>query len=166
MAHPPDDFSTMFQEEIDRHADPRGILPIPLANARYAQLDRLVTEKLAEQGITRSTIAEYRAALREVIDELLADKRELNPGLPITGADVADRAETLLTARGVSMKAATSDEYAEALASAKEVLDREGRSDILAAVRKRLIADYEPTAGDLTRLLSKRSTGKISTGKA
>jgi hypothetical protein len=125
MAHPPDDFSAMFQEEIDRHADPRGILPIPLANARYAQLDTLVKQRLADEGIDRCTIEQYRAALREVIDELLTPSRAVSPRLPVTGSDLSDRAEKLLVSRGTSTKDATLSQYMDALDAARASLEDE-----------------------------------------
>jgi hypothetical protein len=147
----PIDYAPIYDKALGEFANDRGLLPVPLQRLGYGQLDRLVRTRLTDRGIERFNAGLYETALRAVVREIMAEESQIRPGPPRlnrVGADLADRADKILTAKGKTMADATTGEYFEALGAAQDALDLEHRRDLLAALKARL-ADYRDPDGTL-----------------
>jgi hypothetical protein len=152
----PIDLVAIYDKVLGEHSNDRGLLPVELQKS-YSSLDKLVTSKLADQGLRRYTAAQYEAALREVVSELVTGGHAVSPRLPVTGSDLTDRAEELLVSNGTTAEAATLAQYVTALDDAKASLEEDEDQIKLRALAIRL----ERASGGKLRWMHGSSGGKL-----
>jgi hypothetical protein len=130
----PIDLAAIYRQVLAENLNAAGNLPTWLARLSPGTLDGMTRQRLADNGAELYTEDSYRRALRAVIAELASNPGQVRPGR--IRADLAGRAEAVLTVKGVTE--ATAEQYGEALLDARDHLERERRRDLLTSLSAKL----------------------------
>jgi hypothetical protein len=93
------DLSSVIVDEVNRTGVPA---PPAVAKLGFSKIDDLARRLLADQGKARFNEDDYRRAVREVLRQVLDPNSDaLDRRDPVVAADLYDRAQQILAARGV-----------------------------------------------------------------